>query len=69
MRTERAARPTLESLEGRNLQSGVVSPATSSHALACIEPDDYRTPVSAFQGGCNAGWSTADRNIIAILIG
>jgi hypothetical protein len=69
MRTERAARPTLESLEGRDLQSGVVSPATSSHALASIEPDDYRTPVSAFQGGCNAGGSTADRNIIAILIG
>ena len=42
MRTERAARPTLESLEGRNLQSGVVSPVTSSHALACIEPDDDR---------------------------
>lgn len=69
MRTERAARPTLESLEGRNLQSGLVTPAMSPQAAHYIDSDDYHTPFSAFQGGCNAGGDTVDERIIAVLIG
>ena len=69
MRTERAARPRLESLEGRHLQSGVVSPATSAQVLPNVDTDDYRTPFSAFQGGCNAGGGTVDKTIIAVPIG
>lgn len=69
MRHKRTARPTLESLEGRHLRSGVIAPPPAGNAAAYVDSDDYHTPFTAFQGGCNANGDRASKGIIAILIG